>query len=88
MIKTTKITDEELNQVNEIRRDFQIIALEIGELNLIKSNLKEELGKVQEDIDDTYSSYKKILEKEKELIDKLKSAYPDVNINFETGELS
>lgn len=88
MIKATKITDEELNQVNELRRNFQMISLEIGELNIIKQDLKEELEKVQQDIDDSYSSYKKLRDKETELIDKLKSAYPDMNVNFETGELS
>ena len=40
MIKATKITEEELNQVNELRKEFQIIALEIGELTLIERNLK------------------------------------------------
>ena len=84
----TKITDEELNQVNELRREYQIVALELGELNLIERNLKLELKKVQEDADDFYSSYLKLQEKEKNLIDKLKTAYPDVTINFETGELS
>ena len=88
MIKTTKITEEELNQVNELRREYQIVALEIGELNLIERNLKAELVKVQEDLDDFYSSYLKLQEKENDLIDKLKSTYPDNNINFETGELS
>lgn len=88
MIKATKITDEEFNQVNELRRNFQIISLEIGELNIIERNLKAELEKIYEDINDSYSSYKKLRDKESELIDKLKLAYPDSNINFETGELS
>jgi hypothetical protein len=88
MIKATKITEEELNKVNELRREFQISALELGELNLIERNLKAELKKVQEDADNFYSSYKKLQEKEKELIDELKSTYPDQTINYETGELS
>lgn len=88
MIKATKITDEELNQVNELRRDFQIVALELGELSLIERNLKEELKKVQEDADDYYSSYEKLKEKEKDLITTLELNYPNQTINFETGELS
>jgi hypothetical protein len=63
MIKATKITDEELNQVNELRKEYQIVALELGELNLIERNLKSELEKVQEDADDFYSSYLKLQEK-------------------------
>jgi 3-methyladenine DNA glycosylase/8-oxoguanine DNA glycosylase len=88
MIKATKITDEEFNQVNELRREYQIIALELGELNLIERNLKLELEKVQEDANDFYSSYLKLQEKEKDLIDKLNLTYSNQTINFETGELS
>lgn len=87
MIKATKITDEELNQVNELRREFQIVALELGELNLIERNLKEELVKIQEETDNFYSSYKKLQQKEKDLISTLGSTYPDQTINYETGEL-
>lgn len=83
-----KITDEELNQVDGLRREFQMVALELGELNLIERNLKEELKKVQEDMDGYYSSYKKLQEKEKDLITKLESTYPGQTINYETGELS
>ena len=88
MIKSTKITDEEFNQVNELRREYQIVALELGELNLIERNLKLELEKVQEDANDFYSSYLKLQDKEKDLIDKLNLTYSNHTINFETGELS
>jgi hypothetical protein len=88
MIKATKITDEELNKVNELRRDFQIMTLEMGELNIIERDLKAELIKVQEDINDSYSSYGKLRDKEKELITTLELNYPNQTINFETGELS
>jgi 3-methyladenine DNA glycosylase/8-oxoguanine DNA glycosylase len=88
MIKATKITDEEFNQVNELRREYQIIALELGELNLIERNLKLELEKVQEDANDFYSSYLKLQDKEKDFIDKLNLTYSNQTINFETGELS
>lgn len=88
MIKATKITEEELDQINELRRDFQIMALEMGELNIIERDLKAELTKVQENINNSYSSYGKLRDKEKELITSLESNYPNQTINFETGELS
>ncbi len=88
MIKPTKLTDEEFNKVNELQKEFQIIALQMGELHIIERNLEEELDKVKTELKNFYLSYKKIQEKEKELVNNLESTYPGVNINFETGELS
>jgi short-subunit dehydrogenase involved in D-alanine esterification of teichoic acids len=88
MIKPTKLTDEEFNKVNELQKEFQIIALQMGELHIIERNLEEELDKVKTELKNFYLSYKKVQEKEKELVNTLELNYPGVNINFETGELS
>jgi hypothetical protein len=88
MIKPTQLKEEEFNKVNELQKEFQIIALQMGELHIIERNLEEELDKVKTELKNFYLSYKKIQEKEKELVSTLESNYPGVNINFETGELS
>ncbi len=88
MIKATKITDEELNEVNQLQQDFQLITYQIGELAVIEHNLQNQIDNVKTELKNFYSSLKTLQDKEKELLNKLNSAYPDVNINFETGELS
>lgn len=88
MIKPTKLKDEEFNEVQELQKEFQLITYQIGELNLIRRNLEKQLKEIETELDNFYSTSSKLTEKEKELIDKLTQAYPDVNINFETGELS
>ena len=88
MIKATKITDEELSQVQELRKQFNLVTFEFGELSLTRKLLQQELDKLDKDINDYVSTYRTLQDKEKTLIDKLNAAYPDVTINFETGELS
>ena len=84
----TKITDEELQEVRQLQQDFQTITFQIGELSIIEHNLQNQLDNVKTELKNFYSSLKTLQQKETDLLDKLKTAYPDVNINFETGELS
>jgi chromosome segregation ATPase len=88
MIKATKVTDEELQQVKDLRQNFQLVTFEFGELSLTRNLLQKELAKLDEDIENYVSTYKSLQDKEKELLDKLQTTYPDQKINFETGELS
>ena len=88
MIKPTKLSEEELSQIQELRKQFNLITFEFGELSLTRKLLQQELDKLDKDINDYVSTYRTLQEKEKELINKLESTYPDTNINFETGELS
>jgi uncharacterized coiled-coil protein SlyX len=88
MIKSTKITDEELAEVKQLQQDFQVNTYQIGELSIIKRNIENQLKDINTELDNQYSTISKLQEKEKELIDRLKTSYPDVSINLETGELS
>lgn len=88
MIKPTKLKDEEFAEVQELQKEFQLITYQIGELSLIQHNLEKQLKEIETELDNFYSTSFKLTEKEKEIVDKLTQAYPDVNINFETGELS
>jgi chromosome segregation ATPase len=88
MIKASKITDEELEQVKELRQNFQLVTFEFGELSLTRNLLHKELAKLDEDIENYVSTYKTLQTKEKSLLETLQTTYPDQTINFETGELS
>ena len=88
MIKATKLTEEELNEVKQLQQDFQLLTYQIGELSVVEHNLQDQIDNVKTELKNFYSSLKTLQDKEKELIDKLNSLYPDVNIDIETGELS
>ena len=88
MIKATKITEEELAEVQQLQKDFQIVTYQIGELSITEHNIQEQLDNVKTELNNFYSSLKTLQQKENDLLDKFKSTYPDNAINFETGELS
>lgn len=88
MSNPSKITEEELNQIKELQKQYQQLTFQVGELHLIKRNLQEQLKSIDSEIDNQYSTGFKLAETEKELIEKLKETYSEANINLETGEIS
>jgi predicted transcriptional regulator len=88
MIKSTKITDEELAEVKQLQQDFNIITFQIGELSIQRELAQKQMRKINEEFNNFVTSFDKIQLKETELIDRLKNAYPEQIIDLETGELS
>jgi hypothetical protein len=88
MIKTTKITEEELAEVKQLQQDFNIITFQIGELSIQREIAQKQMRKINEEFNNFVTSFEKIQLKETELIDRLKSTYPEAVIDLETGELS
>jgi hypothetical protein len=88
MIKATKITDEELSEVKSLQQDFQLLTYQIGEISLQREITKKQLAKLDEEFNNSMSSFEKLQLKEGELIDKLNNTYPNQVIDFETGNLS
>lgn len=88
MIKATKITDEELQEIKTLQQDSQVLTYQIGELSLQRELVQKQVKKLDNEFNNFISSFEKLQEKEVELIERLKSQYPDKSINLETGELS
>jgi hypothetical protein len=88
MIKATKITEKELAEVKQLQQDFNIITFQIGELSIQRELTQKQMRKISDELNSFISSFEKIQEKEVELIDRLKSTYPEAAIDLETGELS
>ena len=79
-IKQTKITEEELKELENFQQSISTITFQLGQLALRKLNLKTE----EEIIESRYSD---LLKTEKQLGDRLKEKYGDSQINLKTGEL-
>lgn len=88
MIKATKITDEELAEIKQLQQDSQVLTYQIGEISLQRKLIQKQVEKLDSEFNNFISSFEKLQEKEVELIEKLKSQYPEKSINLETGELS
>jgi len=80
-IKETKVTDEELKELENFQQNINVITYQLGQLALRKLNINEE-----EEVLET--RYKQILLEEKEIWDKLKEKYGDASIDLKTGAIT
>lgn len=79
-IKKTKITEEELKELENFQQTINTITFQLGQLSLRKLNLESEENNLK-------NQYSNLLQTEKELGDKLKGKYGDSQIDLKTGEL-
>lgn len=79
-IKPTKITDEELKELNDFQQNINVVTYQLGQIELSKHNLEKEKEII-------VAQYEQLLLKEKELGDKLKEKYGDSQLDLKTGEI-
>jgi DnaJ-domain-containing protein 1 len=80
-IKKTKITEEELKELEIFQQTISTITFQLGQLSLRKLNLESEENNLK-------NQYSNLLQTEKELGDKLKEKYGNSQIDLKTGELT
>jgi hypothetical protein len=80
-IKETKVTNEELKELEDFQQNINVITYQLGQLALRKLNINEE-----EEVLET--RYKQLLLEEKEIGDKLKEKYGDASIDLKTGAIT
>jgi hypothetical protein len=80
MSEVKKLTEEEVQQIKEIKQEYTSLALSLGELELQKSNIDKEKVRLL-----NYQEQLSI--KETELAQKLTEKYGNGSINIETGEI-
>jgi hypothetical protein len=79
-IKQTKVTEEELKELENFQQNINVITYQLGQLALRKLNLEKE----EENLEIRYDQ---ILLQEKELGDRLKEKYGSAQIDLKTGEI-
>jgi hypothetical protein len=79
-IQQTKITEEELKELENFQQTINAITYQLGQLSLRKLNLKAEENNIK-------TQYSDLLLTERKLGDKLKEKYGDSQIDLKTGEL-
>ena len=80
-IKQTKVTEEELSEIEEFQQKINVVTYQLGQLTLKKLNLKKEEEVVN-------AQYEQLLLQEKELGDKLQEKYGTAQIDLKTGEIT
>jgi hypothetical protein len=79
-IKQTKVTEEELKELENFQQNINVITYQLGQIALRKLNLEKE----EENLE---VQYDQILLQEKELGDRLKEKYGSAQIDLKTGEI-
>ena len=79
-IKKTKITEEELKELENFQQTINTITFQLGQISLGKLNLENEENNLK-------NQYSSLLQTEKELGDRLKEKYGNSQIDLKTGEL-
>ena len=84
----SKITSEELNEINDLRSKLSIIVGEVGQTTLQKNTLQEDVKFLETKIMEYTVQFKELLTEEEKLVKRLSEKYGVGSINFETGEFT
>lgn len=80
------VTKEELEEINVLRDNLSVIVGEAGQVALQIQLLEEDVAALKKKSSEQAKTFKTLLDKEQELIDRLSKKYGAGKINFETGE--
>jgi len=84
----SKITEEELQEVNALRSKLSTTIGEVGQATLQVNLLKIEQQELEKKIEDGTKVFQSLLAEEQKLVNRLSEKYGIGSINFETGEFT
>ena len=80
MIKSTKLTEQELQELQDFQTQSETLIAQLGQLGFRKLQLEREEQFLKQ-------QYTQIISSEVELSNKLKETYGDIQIDLKTGEI-
>lgn len=83
----TKVTDEELKELQNLRDSLLNIISAVGEMTLSKSLLHKEIQKIETDIKNEEQKFAEFQQQERVIYEKLQQKYGTGNIDLNTGEI-
>ena len=86
MSENTKITQEELESILNLRERIRANVESIGRLNIKKHFVEGELDQVNNDLKEAYVITEDLSLEEKRIVDEITNKYGDGDLNFQTGE--
>ena len=84
----TKISDDDLKEINDLRLKINKSIGEAGQATLQVKLLQEEIAKLEKKISDESVTFQKLIEEEQQLVKRLSEKYGTGSIDFETGEFT
>jgi len=86
MEDSIKITQEELEKINSLRKEISENVESIGRFNIKKHFLVKDLESIDTELFVLLQKSEDLDRKEKEIIDEIVGKYGEGQLNFETGE--
>jgi hypothetical protein len=81
-----KLTEEELNSINELRNDILGNVEILGRLNIRKHFLQKDLAQIEMELISSLQKSEELDVKEREMTNSIIEKYGEGNLNFQTGE--
>lgn len=86
MEETKKFTEEEINELTELRNNYTQSTVMFGQLEIQKELLTRQLSQVENNIKLTWDTYNNLLASEEALIKKLNEKYGVGTLDLDSGE--
>ncbi len=77
-----KFTDEEVQQINQLRNDLELVFIQLGQISVERKRRNDEIDAIEVEI---LEKHKEILKKEEEIFKTLNEKYGDGNYDPNTG---
>ncbi len=87
-METTKLTTEELQKINEMQTSYAEITAQLGQLQIEKMLVKQQLNRLTELETQFESNYMSLQSTEETFAKELESKYGKGEVNLETGEFT
>ncbi len=88
MSEPVKFTEEEMNSVKDIQKQFFDIQRQFGQLSMARLRLQEQLDNLDQSESDLVDQFNKNKEKENKFLDETTKKYGEGSLNPETGEFT
>ena len=85
MSDETKFSDEEMKKLLEIQNAYVEIQQKIGQVQMSKLKLKEQMSEIENLENNCVIDFKKIQKEEKDFVDSISKKYGDGKLDAETG---
>lgn len=84
----TKISDEDLKEINDLRLKISKSIGEAGQATLQIQMLRDDIAKLENKITQESETFQKLIDEEQQLVKRLSEKYGTGSIDFETGEFT
>ena len=81
MIKPTKLTEEELKQLQDFQQNSEVLIAQLGQLSFQKLQLERNESILKQ-------QYEELIKNETQISTLLKDKYGDVSIDIKTGDIT